>query len=74
MVNQRAKAGRMSNTSPSAAEVAAIQGDARTRLAELRNVRAVLLPDADDQEVLSELSAIDSQIRGCEQALRRATG
>jgi hypothetical protein len=52
-----------------AAEASAIQTDAELRLQELRAVRAVLLPDADDAHVVSELTMIDSQIRAAEQAL-----
>lgn len=55
----------MSTTS----EQQAIGADAALRLRELRNVRAVLLPDRDDPEVLSELTSIDSQILSAEHAL-----
>lgn len=55
---------------PELAEAEAIRADAEQRLEELRRVRAVLLPDADDPAVLSELVAIQGQIRQAEDALR----
>jgi hypothetical protein len=54
----------------STAEASAIQTDAELRLRELQAVREVLLPDADDPEVLSELTSIESQIRSAKAALR----
>jgi hypothetical protein len=50
-------------------EQSAIRTDAQERLAELRAVRAVLWGDRDDPAVLSELTAIQSQIRSAEGAL-----
>lgn len=54
------------------ADQAAIRAGAEQRLEELRRVRAVLLPDADDPAVLSELVAVQGQIRAAEQALAEA--
>ena len=47
----------------------AIRTDAQRRLAELKAVRDVLLPDRDDPLVLSELSTIASEIASAERAL-----
>ena len=54
---------------PSPAELRAIRRDAKRRLVELRRVREVLLQDADDAAVMSEVTTIDSEIRAAEQAL-----
>jgi hypothetical protein len=43
--------------------------DAELRLRELQAVREVLLPDADDSYVQSELTTIESQIRSAQQAI-----
>jgi hypothetical protein len=56
--------------SPTPDEQRAIRSDAEHRLVELRRVRDVLLPDADDAAVMSELTTIDSEIRAAEQALK----
>ena len=48
----------------------ALVRDARQRLAELRQVAETLWPDRDDPQVLSELTAIISQIRAAEAAIR----
>jgi hypothetical protein len=50
-------------------EVEAVRVDAELRFQELRAARAVLLPDADDPEILSELTAIESQMRSAQQAI-----
>jgi hypothetical protein len=50
-------------------EQSAIRTDAQERLAELRTVRAALWGDRDDPAVLSEITAIQSQIRAAEGAL-----
>ena len=55
---------------PTPAEQRAIRTDAEQRLVELRRIRDVLLPDADDADVMSELTTIDSEIRAAEQALK----
>jgi hypothetical protein len=52
-----------------AIEQHAVRVDAELRLQELRAVREVLLPDADDSYVQSELTSIEGQIRSCEEAL-----
>lgn len=52
------------------AETEAIRLDALRRVRELKNVRAALLPDADDPEVLSELTSIESQLVCAFRALR----
>jgi hypothetical protein len=52
-----------------AIEQHAVRVDAELRLRELQAAREVLLPDADDPEVMSELTAIQSQIRSAEGAL-----
>jgi hypothetical protein len=51
------------------AEVQAIRRDARDRLNELVAVRELLLPDRDDPLVMSELTAIASQIKAAKEAL-----
>ncbi len=51
-------------------EQAAVRSDAAARIAELRRVRKVLLPDRDDPLVQSELFVIESQIKAAEGALR----
>ena len=50
-------------------ETAAITADAERRLAELVAVKKVLLPDADDAAVLSELTEVESQIAAAERVL-----
>jgi hypothetical protein len=55
---------------PAPAERRAIRTDAEQRLVELRRIRDVLLPDADDADVMSELTTIDSEIHAAERALR----
>jgi hypothetical protein len=50
-------------------ETQATRVDAELRLAELQAARAVLLPDADDPEILSELTAVESQMRSAQQAI-----
>jgi hypothetical protein len=55
-----------------AAEASAVRVDAALRLGELKAVRDVLLPDADDSYVQSELTTIDSQIAAAEKALAEA--
>jgi hypothetical protein len=55
---------------PTPAEQRAIRTDAEQRLVELRRIREVLLPDADDPDVRSELTTIDSEIRAAERALK----
>jgi hypothetical protein len=51
------------------AERQAVRTDARARLNELVAVRDLLLPDRDDPEVLSELTAIQSQINAAKETL-----
>jgi hypothetical protein len=51
------------------AEAQAIHTDARARLTELVAVREALLPDRDDPAVLSELTAVESQITAAKKAL-----
>jgi hypothetical protein len=51
------------------AEVQAVRTDARARLTELVAVRDLLMPDRDDPLVLSELTAIESQIKAAKEAL-----
>jgi primosomal protein N'' len=55
---------------PTPAEQRAVRADAERRLVELRRVRDVRLPDADDAAVMSERTTIDSEIRAAEQALK----
>ena len=55
---------------PTPAEQRAIQTDAERRLVELRRVPDVVLPDADDAAVMSELTTIDSEIRAAEQPIK----
>jgi hypothetical protein len=55
----------MTATSPPA-----VRADAKARLQELQAVRAVLLPDADDAHVQSELTSVENQIRSAKAALR----
>ena len=55
-------------------EQQAIRVDAVRHLAELRAVRDVLLPDADDPMVLSELTVIDSEITSAERQLKDLDG
>jgi hypothetical protein len=52
-----------------AIEQHAARVDAELRLRELQAVRAVLLPDADDSYVRSELTTIEGQIRSAQQAI-----
>lgn len=56
-------------TNRTAAELEAIRADPARRLTELRRVRALLWPDRDDAEVLSELTVIQSQILAAEREL-----
>jgi hypothetical protein len=56
------------------AERRAVQVDAKARVAELLAVRDVLLPDADDPEVLSELSVVESELAAALIAARRERG
>jgi len=57
-----------------AQERRAIRADALDRIGELHRVRAVLLPDADDPVVLSELTSIESELCAAEAALAGAEG
>jgi hypothetical protein len=50
-------------------ELQATRADASLRLRELQAVQAVLLPDADDPVVLSELTSVQSQMRSAQQAI-----
>jgi hypothetical protein len=52
----------------STTETSAIRTDARARLAELEAVKALLLPDADDPLVCSELTTIQSAIDAARKA------
>jgi hypothetical protein len=55
-----------------AIEQRAVRVDAELRLRELQAVREILLPDADDALVLSEITLVDSQIAAAEKALAEA--
>jgi hypothetical protein len=52
------------------AEQEGIRWDAAQRLAELIERRERLLGDADDPEVMSELTAISAEMAACEQQIR----
>lgn len=53
----------------STTETSAVRADAKARLRELIAVKELLLPDADDPLVCSELTTIQTQIDACKQAL-----
>jgi hypothetical protein len=51
-------------------EQVAIDTDAKRRVSELFAVRTALLPDRDDPMVLSELTAVESELRSAIEAVR----